>query len=82
MKDGYIDIPLEIKEKLKSNQDIKLIILKEENDKDEIDKIELIREMRGAYKGFLSSSQEFSKMKKNEKLLEERKFNLDVYVQE
>ncbi len=74
LEDGHIDIPLEIKKKLKNNQEIKLIILTEE---DEVNEIELVEEMKGAYKGLLSSSEEFSKAKKQEKVLEERKLNYE-----
>ncbi len=75
LKDGHIEIPPEIMKKLGSQQDIKLIILTEDIEENN-GEIVMIKEMRGAYKGVLSSSEEFSDKKSSEKLLEERKFKL------
>ena len=59
LKDGHLDIPLDIKNKLEESQEVRLIILTK-NNKDEND---IVSELRGAYKGKLSSSKEFSKQK-------------------
>ena len=70
-KDGHLDIPLDIKKELKENQEVRLIILTENNKEEN----NVVKELRGAYKGELSSSKEFSKQKKLEKDREDRKFN-------
>lgn len=58
-KDGYLDIPLDVKKKLKDNQEVRLIILTEDNKKEN----NIVSELRGAYKGKLSTSEEFSEQK-------------------
>ena len=72
-KDGHLDIPLDIKKELKENQEVRLIILTENNKEEN----NVVKELRGAYKGELSSSKEFSKQKKLEKDREDRNSSLE-----
>ena len=44
---GHIDIPADIKKKLKSNQNVKLIILTEENKDEKDKKLEALKELNG-----------------------------------
>lgn len=47
IKDGYIDIPLEIKKNLKKNQDVRLIILTEEDYDENNKKINALKSLNG-----------------------------------
>ena len=59
-------------EELKNKQVEVIVLDLEDNKKGKSKKI--VRELRGAYKGQLSSSKEYSNRKKQEKNIENRKF--------
>ena len=59
-------------EELKNKQ-VEVIVLDLEDNKKEKSK-KIVSELRGAYKGQLSSSKEYSNRKKQEKNIENRKF--------
>jgi len=65
-KDGYIDIPLDIKKKLKSNQRIKLVIMIEDED-EKNEKIKALEGLNG-----LLSDLNGEKIKEFDEVINER----------
>ncbi len=67
LKNGYIDIPLEVKKKLKNNQDLELIIITKEEDKGKNKRIDTLKKLNG-----LLSDLEEEEIKTFDETLKER----------